>query len=42
MVRESGNVTSFIVEASEYPDLVQNYQVSGGRAGSCTLTSGPE
>jgi hypothetical protein len=30
MVRESGNVTSFIVEASEYPDLVQNCQVSGG------------
>lgn len=29
MAVESGNVTSFIVEASEYPDLVRKYQVSG-------------
>jgi predicted DsbA family dithiol-disulfide isomerase len=29
MAVESGMVTSFIVEASEYPDLVRKYQVSG-------------
>jgi len=29
MAVESGNVTSFIVEASEYHDLVRKYQVSG-------------
>lgn len=29
MAVESGQVTSFIVEASEYPDLVRKYQVSG-------------
>ena len=29
MAVESGHVTSFIVEASEYPDLVRKYQVSG-------------
>jgi len=29
MAVESGKVTSFIVEASEYPDLVRRYQVSG-------------
>jgi predicted DsbA family dithiol-disulfide isomerase len=29
MAVESGKVTSFIVEASEYPDLVRKYQVSG-------------
>jgi predicted DsbA family dithiol-disulfide isomerase len=29
MAVESGNVTAFIVEASEYPDLVRRYQVSG-------------
>ena len=29
MAVESPNVTSIIVEASEYPDLVRKYQVSG-------------
>lgn len=29
MAVESGHVTSVIVEASEYPDLVRKYQVSG-------------
>jgi predicted DsbA family dithiol-disulfide isomerase len=29
MAVESGKVTSFIIEASEYPDLVRKYQVSG-------------
>ncbi len=29
MAVESGHVTSSIVEASEYPDLVRRYQVSG-------------
>jgi len=29
MAVESGKVTSFVVEASEYPDLVRKYQVSG-------------
>jgi predicted DsbA family dithiol-disulfide isomerase len=29
MAVESSHVTSFIVEASEYPDLVRKYQVSG-------------
>jgi hypothetical protein len=29
MAVESGKVTSFIVEASEYPDLVSKYRVSG-------------
>jgi len=29
MAVESGKVTSFIVEASEYPDLVRKYRVSG-------------
>ena len=29
MAVESGDVTAFIVEASEYPDLVRKYQVSG-------------
>jgi hypothetical protein len=29
MAVESGHVTSFIIEASEYPDLVRKYQVSG-------------
>jgi len=29
MAVESGKVTSIIVEASEYPDLVRRYQVSG-------------
>lgn len=29
MAVESGHVTAFIVEASEYPDLVRKYQVSG-------------
>ena len=29
MAVESGKVTSFVVEASEYPDLVQKYHVSG-------------
>ena len=29
MAVESGKVTSLIVEASEYPDLVRRYQVSG-------------
>jgi predicted DsbA family dithiol-disulfide isomerase len=29
MAVESGKVTSFIVEATEYPDLVRKYQVSG-------------
>jgi predicted DsbA family dithiol-disulfide isomerase len=29
MAVESGNVTSIIVEASEFPDLVRKYQVSG-------------
>jgi len=29
MAVESGKVTSFIVEASEYPDLVRQYRVSG-------------
>jgi predicted DsbA family dithiol-disulfide isomerase len=29
MAVESGHVTAFIIEASEYPDLVRKYQVSG-------------
>jgi predicted DsbA family dithiol-disulfide isomerase len=29
MAVEHAHVTSFIVEASEYPDLVRKYQVSG-------------
>ena len=29
MAVESGKVTSLIVEASEYPDLVRRYHVSG-------------
>jgi hypothetical protein len=29
MAVESGRVTSFVVEASEYPDLVRKYHVSG-------------
>ena len=29
MAVESPNVTSIIVEASEYPDLVRRYRVSG-------------
>jgi predicted DsbA family dithiol-disulfide isomerase len=29
MAVENAHVTSFIVEASEYPDLVRKYQVSG-------------
>jgi hypothetical protein len=29
MAVESGKVTSFIVEAGEYPDLVRKYHVSG-------------
>lgn len=29
MAVESPNVTSIIIEASEYPDLVRKYQVSG-------------
>lgn len=29
MAVESSHVTSIIVEASEYPDLVRQYQVSG-------------
>jgi len=29
MAVESGKVTAAIIEASEYPDLVRKYQVSG-------------
>jgi predicted DsbA family dithiol-disulfide isomerase len=29
MAVESAHVTSIIIEASEYPDLVQRYRVSG-------------
>jgi predicted DsbA family dithiol-disulfide isomerase len=29
MAVENAHVTSFVVEASEYPDLVRRYQVSG-------------
>jgi predicted DsbA family dithiol-disulfide isomerase len=29
MAVENAHVTSFVVEASEYPDLVRKYQVSG-------------
>jgi predicted DsbA family dithiol-disulfide isomerase len=29
MAVENSHVTSYVIEASEYPDLVRKYQVSG-------------